>query len=195
MPADILSLMPAAYGLAAAQDYSCSRFNFQQGRIMQRTGFALAFLAAIAMTVMPVVPSSAASPKQDRAAAQQALATPAEQGDVIVLSPAQMEQLVVSNPALHAKLATAQQTGQAPSLSPAEKSYVASLTQENVDQIKAGDPSTAGWIIIGVSVVALLALFGNPAACSMFPWAIGCVKPAVAAPAKAPAKAKVKAKK
>jgi len=157
---------------------------------MQRTGFALAFLAAIAMTVMPVTPSFAASPKQDKAAAQQALATHAEQGDVIVLSPAQMEQLAVSNPALHAKLAAAQQTGQVPSLSPAEKRYVTALTQQNMDQIKAGDPSTAAWIIIGVSVVVLLLLLGNPTACSMFPWAIGCVRPAVAAPVKVKVKAK-----
>ncbi len=154
---------------------------------MQRIGFSLAFLAAIAMTVMPVAPSFAASPKQDKAAAQQALAKHAEQGDVIVLSPAQMEQLAVSKPALHAKLSAAQQTGQAPSLSPAEKRYVESLTQENMAQIKAGDPSTAGWIVIGVSVVVLLLLLGQPGACALFPWAIGC---AVAAPAKAKVKAK-----
>ncbi len=157
---------------------------------MQRIGFSLAFLAAIAMTVMPVTPSFAASPKQDMAAAQQALAKHAEQGDVIVLSPAQMEQLAVSKPALHAKLAAAQQKGQAPSLSPAEKRYVTVLTQENIAQIKAGDPSTATWIIIGVAAVVLLLLIGNPVACSMFPWAIGCVRPAVAVPVKVKVKAK-----
>lgn len=148
---------------------------------MQRTGFALALLATIAMTVVPVAPSFAAAPKQDRAAAQQALVKHAAKGDIIVLSPAQMNQLAASNPALHSKLATAHQAGKVPKLSPAEKRHVAALTQQNMAQIKAGDITTAGWVIIAVSAIVLLLLW-QPIVCTLFPWAIGCVPVRVAAP-------------
>jgi hypothetical protein len=125
------------------------------------------------MTVTPVAPSFAAVPKQDKATAQKSLVKHAEQGDVIVLSPAQMGQLAASRPALHAKLTAAHQSGKVPSLSAAEKRHVTALTQQNMAQIKGGDISTAGWIIIALSVIVVLWLW-QPVVCVLFPWALGC---------------------
>jgi hypothetical protein len=130
---------------------------------MKRTGFALAFVAAIAMTVTPVAPSFAAAPKQQMST-NQALAEHAARGDVVVLSPAQMNELAVSKPALHSKLAAAHRTGTVPKLTSSEKRYVAALTQSNISQIKAGD---GVWIVVVVAavLVALWLLF-------WWPWAV-----------------------
>jgi hypothetical protein len=130
---------------------------------MKRTGFALAFVAAIAMTVTPVAPSFAAAPKQQMST-NQALAEHAARGDVVVLSPAQMNELAVSKPALHSKLAAAHRTGTVPKLTSSEKRYVAGLTQSNISQIKAGD---GVWIVVVVAavLVALWLLF-------WWPWAV-----------------------
>lgn len=127
---------------------------------MKRIGFALAFVATIAMTVMPVAPSFAAAQKQ-QIPANQALAEHAARGDVVVLSPAQMNALAVSKPALHAKLAAAHQTGTVPKLTSSEKRHVAALTQSNINQIKAGDGGV--WLVVVVAVaVAVLLLFWWP---------------------------------
>jgi hypothetical protein len=123
---------------------------------MKRTGFALAFVAAIAMTITPVAPSFAAAPKQQMSA-NQTLADHAVRGDVVVLSPAQMNELAVSKPALHAKLAAAHRTGTVPKLTSSEKLYVAKLTQSNINQIKAGDGGA--WIVVAVVVAVLLWLW------------------------------------
>jgi len=148
--------------------------HYQQGRIMKRTGFALAFMATIAMTVMPVAPSFAAAPKQQMSA-NQALAESAARGDVVVLSPAQMNQLSVSNPALHAKLSAAHQSGAIPKFTQSEKRYVTMLTKQNIADIKAGDGGA--WVVVAVVAVVLLLLW-QPVVCVWFPWAIGCVAPA-----------------
>jgi hypothetical protein len=137
---------------------------------MRKTGFALALLSAIAMTVAPITPSFAAA-KQDRSAAQQALVNHAARGDVIVLSQPQMDQLAVSNPALHAKLAAAHQAGQVPALTKAEKQTVNALTQQNMADIKAGAWPVAAWIIIA-AVVGLF-LF-TPLFCGIFPFGLAC---------------------
>jgi hypothetical protein len=81
-----------------------------------------------------------------------------------VLSPAQMNELAVSKPALHSKLAAAHRTGTVPKLTSSEKRYVAGLTQSNISQIKAGD---GVWIVVVVAavVVALWLLF-------WWPWAV-----------------------
>jgi hypothetical protein len=136
---------------------------------MRRTGFALALLSAIAMTVVPVAPSFA-SAKHDRAAARQAFVDHAARGDVIVLSPTQMNELAVSNPGLHAKLDAAHQTGQVPSLTKSEKQVVNALTQRNMADIKAGAWPVAAWIII--AVVGLI-LF-TPIFCGIFPFGLAC---------------------
>jgi hypothetical protein len=137
---------------------------------MKRTGFALAFMATIAMTVVPVAPSFAAAP-QDKAAAQQALADHAQRGDVVVLSPAQMNQLAISKPALHAKLAAAHQSGKIPSLTASEKRTVTALTKQNIADIKAGDGGA--WIVVAVVAIVVLFLW-QPWVCAWFPWALGC---------------------
>jgi hypothetical protein len=142
------------------------------GLIMRKTGFALAVLSTIAMTVVPVAPSFAAA-KQQQPTASQVLADHAKRGDVIVLSPTQMDQLATSSPALHAKLAAAHQAGKVPALTKAEKRIVNALTQQNMADIKAGmDPATT-WIIIAASVLLLVFLW-QPVVCQIFPWAIGC---------------------
>lgn len=138
---------------------------------MRRTGFALALLSAIAMTVVPVAPSFAAAPKAQMSANEE-LAAHAVRGDVIVLSPTQMDELAVSNPALHSKLAAAHQAGTIPHLTKAEKRLVTAMTQQNVADIKAGSPAAA-WIIVAVVAVVLLILW-QPLVCQMFPWALGC---------------------
>jgi hypothetical protein len=143
---------------------------------MRKTGFALAVLSTIAMTVVPVAPSFAA--KAQPSAAQSTLLEHAQRGDVIVLSPTQMDQLATSNPALHAKLAAAHQAGKVPALTKSEKKIVNAMTLQNMDSIKAGDPATV-WIIVVASVI-LLALIWQPIVCQIFPWALGCA-PAVAA--------------
>src|SRR5687767_13342653 len=78
----------------SGMDDPCTVVTLKKGRIMKRTGFALAFVAAIAMTVTPVAPSFAAAPKQ-QTSTNQALAEHAGRGDVVVLSPAQMNELAV----------------------------------------------------------------------------------------------------
>jgi hypothetical protein len=135
---------------------------------MRKTGFALALLSTIAMTVVPVTPSFAAA--KHRSAHHQALVDHAARGDVIVLSPVQMDQLAASNPALHGKLAAAHRAGQVPSLTKSEKQLVNALTQQNMADIKAGAFPVVGWVII--AVVALI-LF-TPIFCGIFPFGLAC---------------------
>jgi hypothetical protein len=136
---------------------------------MRKTGFALAMLAALTMTVVPVAPSFAAAPAPK--STEQKFIDHAKRGDIAVLSKAQMRALAQSNPKLHAKLMKAYEANSVPSLSPAEKRYVRDLTQKNLDNFKAGDGG--GWIVVAIVVVVLLILW-QPVVCKIFPWAIGC---------------------
>lgn len=137
---------------------------------MRKTGFALAMLAAITMTVVPVAPSFAAAPAPK--STEQKFIDHAKRGDVAVLSKAQMRALALSNPKLHAKLMKAYETSTVPRLSAAEKQYVRNLTQANLDSFKAGDGGA--WIVVAIVAVVLLILW-QPVICKIFPWAIGCV--------------------
>lgn len=139
---------------------------------MRKTGFALALLSALAMTVVPVAPSFAAS-KTDASAARQTISDYAARGDILVLSPAQMDQLATSNPVLHAKLAAAHEAGRVPHLTKSEKRIVQTMTQANMNDIKAGAWPAVTWIIIAVSAVVLLILW-QPFVCQIFPFALGC---------------------
>jgi hypothetical protein len=139
---------------------------------MRKTGFALAVLSTIAMTVVPVAPSFAAA-KHHQPTANQVLADHAQRGDVIVLSPTQMDRLATSNPALHAKLAAAHQAGTVPSLTRSEKKIVNALTQQNMADIKAGYAPAVTWIIIAASAILLLILW-QPVVCQILPFLPGC---------------------
>jgi len=131
------------------------------------------------MTVVPVAPSFAAAAKHQQPSANEILADHAQRGDVIVLSPTQMDRLATTNPTLHAKLAAAHQAGSVPALTKAEKKVVNAMTQQNMADIKAGMDPVTTWIIIAASVL-LLAILWQPLVCSIFPFAIGCA-PATAA--------------
>jgi hypothetical protein len=137
---------------------------------MRKTGFALAMIATIAMTVVPVAPSFAAAPAPK--SAEQKFVDHARRGDIAILSTAQMRAIAQSNPKLHAKLMRAYETSTVPRLTAAEKKYVRDVTQKNLATFKAGDGS--GWIIVAVVAIVLLILW-QPVVCKIFPWAIGCV--------------------
>ena len=117
---------------------------------MRKFGILLALLSAFSMTVLPVVPSYAASP--DKATEQKIAA--AKRGDIVVLSQAQMAALQQSSPALHSKLMTANQNGTTPKLTASEKRLVANLTKQNLNEMKAGYVAGA-WIIVAIVAIFL----------------------------------------
>jgi hypothetical protein len=143
---------------------------------MKKLGFVLALFAAFSMTVLPVAPSYAAAPK---ASAEQALADHAARGNIAVLSQAQLSALAASNPALYSKITTARDTGKVPHFTAAEKQTLRGMTAQNMDAFKAGDAGLT--IIIVVASVILLLLLWQPVVCKIFPWALGCAPPVVAA--------------
>jgi hypothetical protein len=134
---------------------------------MRKSAFALALLAALSMTLAPISPSFAASPAQ--ANEQQRVM---KSGNVAVLSHEQMNVLAVSNPALHAKVQAAYDAGKVPKLSKAERRHLVSLTAENMDAMKAGNPAWVA-IIIALAPVLILPLFGM-LLCSINPQAGWC---------------------
>jgi len=122
---------------------------------MKRTGFVLAFVAAVSMTVLPATPSFAAMPVTRTIAnlqtgiAEQTVAH-------AVLSPAQMAKLARSNPSLHSKLVRASKAGTMPSLTASEKRLVRSLSAQNVDAVKAGAVWVPGWVIVVLVAIPVL---------------------------------------
>jgi hypothetical protein len=128
---------------------------------MKRTGFVLAFVATVSMTVLPATPSFAAMPvTRSIANLQTTLADQAaahvRSGDLAVLSPAQMTALARSNPNLHSKLLRASKAGTMPSLTPSEKRLVRSLSARNVDSVKAGAVWVPGWVIVVLVAIPVL---------------------------------------
>ena len=132
-----------------------------------RFAFVLSVLSALAMVVLPAMPSFAAT-QAPVSATNQMIADYAMRGDIVVLSPEQMGMLALSNPALHAKLWTAHQNGTVPKLTAAEKRTVAALTAKNMDAIKAGHVWSA-WVI--VAIVAGVWLF----LCLVLNWGFPCL--------------------
>jgi hypothetical protein len=144
--------------------------------IMKKLNFAVAMLAAVSMVVTPVVPSFAQEADRYAPSMQQQavskmdtrrkIAHHAERGEAAILSKAQVDRLARTNPKLHARLMAAYTNGTVPSLTQSEKKMLASTTQANLKDYKAGDPGligtsvalTAGfWFAIGlIGVVALL---------------------------------------
>jgi hypothetical protein len=116
---------------------------------MRKFGILLALLSAFSMTVLPVVPSYAASP--DKATEQKIAA--AKRGDIVVLSQAQMASLQQSHPALYAKLDAANKAGTTPKLTASEKRLVANLTKQNLSDMKAGAWGAGAWIVIAIVAV------------------------------------------
>jgi hypothetical protein len=147
---------------------------------MRKIGLVLAMISTLSMTVLPVVPTQAATPAP-KATTQQQIAGYAARGDAYILSQGQMSQIATSNPALHAKLSKAYADNTIPKLTASEKRYVRSLTAQNLDEYKAGI-TTAGWIIIAAVIVVVALLLWQPIVCGVMPWMIGCA-PVVAAPA------------
>jgi hypothetical protein len=141
---------------------------------MRKIGLLLAMLATFSMTVMQVVPSYAAtSQTAPKVTKEQQIANYAARGDAYILSQGQMNQIAVSNPALHAKLSKAYESNAIPNLTASEKRYVRSLTASNLDEYRAGLTTTA-WIVIAVVVVVLLILLWRPIVCTLIPMSIGC---------------------
>ena len=148
---------------------------------MRKIGFVLAVLSTMSMTVLPVAPSYAATAAPEQSV-QQTIANHATRGEAVIISQAQMNELATSNPALHAKLSAAYQTGTLPKLNKSEKAMLQKVTAANLDSFKAGQTAET-WIIIAVVVVVLLLLW-QPIVCKIFPWALGC-QVAVGAPIRA----------
>jgi hypothetical protein len=146
---------------------------------MRKMGLALALLASVSMTVLPVAPSYAATPTTPKAAmteksAKQALVRHAERGEAAILSQAQLDRLAVTHKRLHAKIVAANQAGEVPKLTASEKKLLRTMTAQNMDAFKAGwDPATV-WVIVAIVVVVLI-LF-TPIFCPipLFAWAPGC---------------------
>lgn len=155
---------------------------------MRKMGLALALLASVSMTVLPVAPSYAATPQAPKAAtspkaAKQALIGHAARGEAAILSQSQLDRLATTHPRLHAKIVAANKAGTVPKLTASEKKLLHVLTARNMDAFKAGwDPATV-WIVVAI-VVAVLILF-TPIFCPipLFAWAPGCARYAPAAPA------------
>jgi hypothetical protein len=135
-------------------------------KTISRFGFVLTVLSALAMAVLPAMPSFAAQ-RAPVSATNQTLADHAARGDIVVLSPEQMSALAFSNPALHAKLTATHNTGSVPKLTPAEKRIVTALTAQNMDAIKAG--VWHAWVI--VAIVAGVWLF----LCVVLNWGFPCL--------------------
>jgi hypothetical protein len=145
---------------------------------MKRFSFALALLATISMTVIPVAPSQAASPARAETR-NELVAKHAAKGDIVVLSRAQMSELERTQPRLHAKLVTANQNATVPKLSASEKRLVRSMTAQNMDAIKAG---AEPWTVVAIVAGVLLILFVlTPLGCWLFPWGPTCGPRAVMA--------------
>jgi hypothetical protein len=139
---------------------------------MRKIGQALALVACVSMTVVPVAPSFAATPAPKSAAsAQQKLVDHAARGEAIILSKAQLDRLATTNKALHAKILKAHQTGTVPNLTAAEKKMMRTMTAGNLDEFKAGHVG-AVWIVVAVVVVVLL-LF-TPLFCPIFGFMPSC---------------------
>lgn len=146
---------------------------------MKKFGFVLAFVACMSFTLFPVLPAAAASSGSTPAESQRVLVQHAARGDLVIVSPEQMQSLAQSNPRLHSKLERANRAGTIPQLTQSERRIVNAMTVDNLDRMKAGwDPAT-GWIIVGVVAAILLVLLWQPLICANFPGALFC-PPAVA---------------
>lgn len=147
---------------------------------MKKMGLVLALLSVFSMTVVPVAPSFAAAAKATaQSSAQDQLVTHANRGDIAVLSQSQLSALAASNPALYAKITQARDTGKSPHFTAAEKKALHGMTAQNIEAFKAGDAGLT--VVIVVASVLLLLLLWQPVVCKIFPWAIGCAPPVVAA--------------
>jgi hypothetical protein len=141
---------------------------------MKKLGLLLAFLACVSFSVTPMVPAAAAP---SRAETEQRLASHVARGELVVVTPAQMERLAATHPRLHAKLEAASRDGTAPRMTAGERRIVAAMTAENLDQLKAGW-APAGWIIVGIAAAILLVILWEPVICRHFPGAPFCPAPA-----------------
>jgi hypothetical protein len=143
--------------------------------IMRKMSFALALLATVSMTFIPVAPSYAAS--RDRATtANELVVKHAANGNLAVLSQAQMAQLARTHPSLHARLAKAAAKGTVPKLSKAEKRLVRTMTAQNMNDIKAG---VNGWVVVAIVAGAIFVLFFlTPIGCAILPFMPWCAPPA-----------------
>jgi hypothetical protein len=147
---------------------------------MRKMGLALALVACVSMTVVPVAPSFAATPAPKSAqSAKQALADHAARGEAIILSKAQLDRLATTNKVLHAKIVKAHETGTVPKLTASEKKQMRTMTAGNLDEFKAGHVGTV-WIVVAV-VVAVLILF-TPIFCPIFTFMPSCARYAPGAP-------------
>jgi hypothetical protein len=145
---------------------------------MKKMGLALALVACVSMTVVPVAPSFAATPAPKPA--QQQLVDHAKRGEAIILSQAQLDRLATTNKTLHAKIVKAHQTGSVPKLTVAEKKMLSTMTAGNLDEFKAGHVATV-WIVI--AVVAVVLLLFTPLFCPIFTFMPSCGRYAPAATA------------
>lgn len=141
---------------------------------MRKVSFALALLATVSMTLIPVTPSYAAS----RARAEtpsELVVKHASHGNLAVLSQAQMAELARTHPRLHARLAAAAAKGTVPKLSKAERKLVRSMTAQNMNDIKAG---VDGWVIVAIVAGAVFVLFFlTPIGCAILPFMPWCAPP------------------
>ena len=147
---------------------------------MKKLNFAVAALAAVSMVVTPVAPSFAQddryAPKMQQQVvsktdARKKIARHAERGEAAILSKAQVDRLAKSNPKLHARLMTAYNSGTVPALTQSEKKMLASVTQSNLKEYKAGDPGLAVgtaaafgvgfWFAIGLIGLVAFLIFLN----------------------------------
>ncbi|HET9904667.1 MAG TPA: hypothetical protein VFQ27_13315 [Xanthobacteraceae bacterium] len=141
---------------------------------MRKMSFALALLASVSMTFIPVAPSYAAAPAR-ASSANELVVKHAAKGNLAVLSQAQMNALARTHPSLHARLAKAAANGTVPKLSKAERRLLNNLTAQNMDDIKAG---VNGWVVVAIVAGALFVLFFlTPIGCAILPFMPFCAPP------------------
>jgi hypothetical protein len=141
---------------------------------MRKMSFALALLATVSMTFIPVAPSYAAS-RARASTTNELVAKHAANGNLAVLSQAQMNDLARTHPNLHARLAAAAAKGTVPKLSKTERRLLRAMTAQNMNDIKAG---MSGWVVVAIVAGALFVLFFlTPIGCAILPFMPFCAPP------------------
>jgi len=145
---------------------------------MKKASFVVAMLAAVSMVLAPMTPVQASEPGESGmsrfvamtgAQPRQKIASHAQKGEAAILTKAQVAQIAKTNPKLHARLMAAYNSGTVPVLSASEKKMLASATQSNLEQYKAGNPfafgagtaalAAGGWFVVGLIAFVALLLF------------------------------------